>query len=1684
MYDQADSDHHYSTSLIFTHQYLQHGPGFSMEGTVEDAHSKNVVWFNILQGWVKSADSVQSTEGKSAPRSVIQGHMIRALCGALMQNGMPDTATETLYQKVQATMTDNEMTKDISDDIRKELESMQHLGHAVWKAWDRKLDEFTSAMRAGVAHSWDRTVAFPRGGGGVKITVYGDPVKAFMDDFQDLGVFDGTPSDFDRSTRKNIGGLFGGCFRSGTKVLTRDGHEVDIENVTEGLQVLTRAGKQPQWGICSDEVVYQDSGTEETHTLWGINDDVPFFTASHVFHTTTGLRAIDPLGARKENPWVDVGTLQAGHILYHTKDGKSYEKVHVHRLRGATTSVDRVYGLHLREGLRAYHANGYLVHLNYPEITIKSIGQALQSFSIPQRLFMLLAMYEIRPLLDRFGANAMLDRLAIDILDASDTSPLASYAGPDIAADDLYLNDLKRAWEITHETTDNLNNTPCDRVEVYEGLLFVNGDYCPVSSVSGTEVHWRRELNGQWEHGQISFTSAFEIGHGSINVGSQEEMEWGHHTSRISAYASGKSSINLLEQQKVRNRTTDPRLGHLLELSTLSAPLVEENDRREAADNFLSVQPAASETVTAAAQEPIKTLDEAYKYVDNYLLQYDNSPWDDTRTLSAKPENLFHLTTGHDKRTGLRTARIVELDALSNAIHAKSEVATSKLPPELYHCVMSKEDSLVFTVQISKPDLIAAYADGNDHDGELSLKNLSYKNLGLDFTLPFLFSLLEVRPSWNAATMTGFCREFDANIIASCGDRHLISGSWTATPAFPARKAVMTAASAFGSTATGPGTSSPTFLTQARFLAARVGVGAKAPLPADDAIGAQRLCESDLDVGRLKEDTEKMLQNVMLYHMDDEARTTWTSTKKPEVGTNSDQIPEELGPNLTTSTKDWLKKQYIPMWIASRIMNMDPAEKGKHPEFQLTNKERKKIRYWWTGSGKSCMSQSQAYGRLNDLCNRYCTLRLCSEDLQAYLIDGTHGSYTRSVSDPNVVVDTTTMTGGQRWASAMFNSQCIGPALNNLTYKAQKMQLQKICHILQVLDPIPIMTGAPPDPSKPKPLSLQLCLLVNGQAVANNTDAQLLGSDDQVFEQILENILVDAVTNLWEHVLSGTSPLNDKIQKLLLEEFTHMQAVVGQGEAQTARDKAVNMAGFTITQLRVMSQAMTIKGRKALDKLGQGGVRAFIGGGNTCICEAATLSQKTVTKAGLWMRGALAVAGMIGALVVGYGAFSNWKDLRVADRGVLITNALRYVGNIVEEGFTAFKSFVSAKTFPSRIAWAAFPEHRLVARCREAMDLHQKAEEVGHKCDDTCRNNARNVAELEEIEQAEMSGRGRVNSLDDPFKGGAGKVSERARLWSNLAKVGRFVMVVIIMALAVFVTIQLITRWGELHGAEFWLELASAVSIVLGAVADLFAIVAPALTAASAFLTWAGPALAIVGAILLLALFYIQKNKPPPLTKAEEYVKTLRDDENFKKLPDPPASLLTWTTFHILKPNLDGQTLKIQGVNAGTTDAQLKSASISINSGSTKNAIFACTSFTYAGQTTTDNQSSTTKRVGSVVLDSSDNTLKESITLGVTPQPSQTGDNGESCTPYAITLTSTNTANPQPLTIKPGQWITVTVTGTTGKEYSDGPYFMSIMEDWTEATNNEHIDVTEDIWKTTETQLTSGGQIWRSGELQ
>ena len=260
-------------------------------------------------------------------------------------------------------------------------------------SWDNTTQSYQEAVRQ--SENASTSVTEPGTGRYPQIntkTTYADGTAAFVSQYKYLSIFTGDKGY--RSRFHTEPPFSGSCFAPGTKVLTRSKHEFKIEDLKEGIEILTQGGSNPQYGICSDEdVIHPTSSLEDSShgrlSLWGFNDVKPFFTAGHVFHTTTGPRAAHPTIAKQENPWVEVGRLQAGHSLLHTHDGTSYKVVPIKSLHFGTAKCEHVYGVHLRSGLRSYHANGYLVHLNYPEITIKSLSRLLMPMSQRERLRLL-----------------------------------------------------------------------------------------------------------------------------------------------------------------------------------------------------------------------------------------------------------------------------------------------------------------------------------------------------------------------------------------------------------------------------------------------------------------------------------------------------------------------------------------------------------------------------------------------------------------------------------------------------------------------------------------------------------------------------------------------------------------------------------------------------------------------------------------------------------------------------------------------------------------------------------------------------------------------------------------------------------------------------------------------------------------------------------------------------------------------------------------------------------------------------------------------------------------------------------------------------------------------------------------------------------------------------------------------
>ncbi|HLM56191.1 MAG TPA: Hint domain-containing protein, partial [Pyrinomonadaceae bacterium] len=188
----------------------------------------------------------------------------------------------------------------------------------------------------------------------------------------------------------------GGCFVPGTLVQLASGEAIPIEDVREGHEVL---GKDGAVGVQTDELVIIE--LHENIRMYGINGSEPFFSGGHMFWTHEGWKAVSPEMALEENPNLSVGPLKEGDTIYRLKSASppSYDEVKIESLTTwGRPAGEKLYGLHLH-GARSYHADGFLVAMNYPVLTERRLADGFASLSEAERRLLLETLTPVMPLL-------------------------------------------------------------------------------------------------------------------------------------------------------------------------------------------------------------------------------------------------------------------------------------------------------------------------------------------------------------------------------------------------------------------------------------------------------------------------------------------------------------------------------------------------------------------------------------------------------------------------------------------------------------------------------------------------------------------------------------------------------------------------------------------------------------------------------------------------------------------------------------------------------------------------------------------------------------------------------------------------------------------------------------------------------------------------------------------------------------------------------------------------------------------------------------------------------------------------------------------------------------------------------------------------------------------------------------
>ena len=132
--------------------------------------------------------------------------------------------------------------------------------------------------------------------------------------------------------------------------------------------------------------------------------------------TEEGWKSLDPETTNSINSFYHAAKLQVGDVVYTLKGKEIVRKITKQYADIQSRETFTGYDLHFRQGYQSYYANGILVLLNYPEITIARIKRVLDSMSFQkQKRFrhMIEQNYDIFS--DMFGELSM-SQLQVEVL--------------------------------------------------------------------------------------------------------------------------------------------------------------------------------------------------------------------------------------------------------------------------------------------------------------------------------------------------------------------------------------------------------------------------------------------------------------------------------------------------------------------------------------------------------------------------------------------------------------------------------------------------------------------------------------------------------------------------------------------------------------------------------------------------------------------------------------------------------------------------------------------------------------------------------------------------------------------------------------------------------------------------------------------------------------------------------------------------------------------------------------------------------------------------------------------------------------------------------------------------------------------------------------------------------------------
>ncbi|KAG8409171.1 hypothetical protein J3459_017659 [Metarhizium acridum] len=1246
----------------------------------------------------------------------------------------------------------------------------------------------------------------------------------------------------------------------GTPIALADGSSRPVEAIRSGDGILV-PGHPGKSAVVRQRPVRQSGETR----LVGFNGQAPCMPALQVFQTTTGPRAVDVKGARRLNPYRHIGQLAVGHMLFCLEGGqcttveiKSIEQDEVPR-SGLT------YMLALPAEHQAYHAHGYVVDTNAPVHTLRVTKKKLRQVPEDQRLGLLSTCKELSPMYQRFDARTISQRLNWELFGQYESPggnglvPWKSVASLPFrdrlklrkvlaAPKGVAIERLRRRFCLDAHAPDDLPaGYQLPTLIIVEGYVIVEDEVQLRSTYDPRQrrLRWTRELqqHGLFEHGVVEIYSEATAGHGVIYLSPESEPQ----------KAPSRDQTHPFE---ARARSLDPRY---------------DNTRAAGGDGSV------------------------WTTLGEWQMTYDRSVWppeEADRTEPKDPRDAGTIEDGWWTAQGVDIpgVRLPSIDNLRDQINQKHGQQLRdfyQVAAKLYIGDNADDTYDLYSVRWDRAPLVPFVSDAG-----LDVRktfDVGFSDLDIDMTIPALFQEMTLKlddSNWDNETITGYFFEYDPTKRGNKGNRHLVTGTLKNPEAVHAYRSK---------------------ISQAYAAIAR-------PEQTDDVAGdrprpawiTEGLLTSTTSIKNLMNlagydeksvhnETQSLIKEMMLYHMDDKQRDKILQQPKPVIDKD---IPASLADNLPQKLKDFFKDKYAPAFICRYVGRTSKYMKDFKPQ------EMNDLWYWWQGNGKKSLSQSQEYNDINRLSSREAMFQANKEQLEAYLADSPDDWAEQLcgylLSHPTQL---------RQWAHFPIDGNG-----NNL--------INKQCNILDALSPS-------------KDWSEQFFNKFMAIALSDSlgyADIEPDGDQDAKYPW-----LHDSMHDLIVKVLDDDPSISSDVKQALQEQIEKFEEQNGLNQQADSEQRAAAILDKSASFMRELTGWLTY--------IGKGLQSAF--GGTSLWKWAGEAFDRVASK--IPLKGAAMLKGISSICMVGitlamaavnvWSLVSSWDTMSDSQRTDVIIQVIRMVADGVDKAIDAFKNFQSKPA--STPADELDMEHLNESLTEEIMEHEEMVGEVAEKIagDDDYRVAIADGLNYDGVSTASEGGETWNEDLDAIPKDippGYEEAAKRFNLSGNLLRVFNAILGI---GLIVAMSFSLANDWGSLsdpgkvlgvlnvvvQGLTVLLDVVDVGSeIGLWAVTGTMSVALPIL----------GAVLAVVGIVIMIVQVLINLfmgTKPPP-----DPIADFIDDEahalidTFDTAPPPQLS------YSVSDSEVSAGQVKsitIKGENKSSDDVTLSNSVITLYSG-------------------------------------------------------------------------------------------------------------------------------------------------------